>query len=126
MRNTHRWLNLALWLVGSVLVATGFLLAWRLPPGSRGGQGLSLLGWTRHQWGDVHAWAAWTAVALVTAHLALHAHWLWFVACRQRRLLLVAGLALGLALPLAALLWPVDHAGPRRAAAPLSAQTAHP
>lgn len=112
MKNIHRWLNLALWLVGSLLVATGFILAWRLPPGSRGGHGLSLLGWTRHQWGDLHAWTAWTVIALAAAHLALHAQWLWFIACRRRRVLLGAGLVLGVALPIAALLWPVTRFDP--------------
>lgn len=102
-----RILNLALWMVGSLLAATGAVLAFRLPPGSRGGQGLSLLGWTRHDWGDLHTWFSYAAIALVAGHLLMHSRWLWVVACQRNRLRLSAGIALGLALPAAALLWPV-------------------
>jgi hypothetical protein len=106
-----RALNLGLWLIGSLLAATGLILAFRLPPGSRGGHGLGLLGWTRHDWGDLHTWLSYAAVALVVGHLALHARWLWIVASQRRPARLAAGLALGLVLPLAALLWPVTRAG---------------
>lgn len=109
-----RILNLALWLVGSVLAATGLILAFRLPPGSRGGQGLSLGGWGRHDWGDLHTWLSYAAIALVAAHLLIHSRWLWVVACQRRWPRLLAGILLGLALPVAALFWPVardgDHA----------------
>jgi hypothetical protein len=110
---THlsRILNLALWLVGSVLASTGLILAFRLPPGSRGGRGLSLLTWGRHEWGDLHTWFSYAAIALVTAHLLIHSRWLWVVACQRRWPRLAAGLALGLALPAAALLWPVAKQG---------------
>jgi hypothetical protein len=111
-----RALNLALWLVGSLLAATGLILAYRLPPGSRGGRGLELLGWSRHDWGDLHTWLAYGAISLVIAHLALHARWLWVVASRRRRIRLVAGLALGLALPILALLWPVERGHAQHAA----------
>ncbi len=106
-----RILNLALWLVGSVLASTGLILAFRLPPGSRGGQGLSLLGWGRHDWGDLHTWLSYAAIALVAAHLVIHSRWLWVVACQRRWPRLAAGLALGLALPAAALLWPAVKNG---------------
>ena len=105
----NRILNLALWLVGSAVLATGLVLEFRLPPGSRGGQGLSLLGWGRHDWGDLHSWLAYAALALVAGHLAIHARWLWIVASQRHSWRLVAGLALGIALPAAALLWPVAH-----------------
>jgi hypothetical protein len=104
-----RILNLALWLVGSVLASTGLVLAFRLPPGSRGGRGLSLLGWTRHDWGDLHTWLAYAAVVLIVSHLLIHARWLWVVACQRRWPRLIAGMALGLALPVAALVWPLTH-----------------
>ncbi len=107
----NRLLNLALWLVGLAVLASGLILEFRLPPGSRGGQGLSLLGWGRHDWGDLHTWLAYAALALVAGHLAMHARWLWIVASQRRSWRLVAGLAVGLALPAAALLWPVAHGG---------------
>ena len=105
----NRLLNLALWLTGLATLATGLILEFRLPPGSRGGRGLSLLGWGRHDWGDLHTWLAYAALALVAGHLAMHARWLWIVASQRRSWRLVAGFAVGLALPLAALLWPVTH-----------------
>ena len=105
----NRILNLALWLAGSVVLATGLILEFRLPPGSRGGQGLSLLGWDRHDWGDLHTWLAYAVLALVSGHLAIHARWLWIVASQRRSWRILAGLALGLAFPAAVLLWPVAH-----------------
>jgi hypothetical protein len=119
-----RILNLALWLVGSVLASTGLILAFRLPPGSRGGQGLSLLGWGRHDWGDLHTWLSYAAVTLVAAHLLIHARWLWVVACQRRWPRLIGGVTLGLALPAAALLWPVAHGNNRdHASEPSSASS---
>lgn len=123
-----RILNLALWLIGSGLASTGLILAFRLPPGSRGGRGLSLLGWTRHDWGDLHTWLSYVAMALVAGHLVIHSRWLWIVACQRRWPRLLAGLVLGFALPVAALLWPVekraagdDHAESPAAVSVLSA-----
>jgi hypothetical protein len=106
-----RILNLTLWLVGSVLASTGLILAFRLPPGSRGGRGLSLAGWDRHGWGDLHTWLSYAAVTLVFAHLLIHSRWLWVVACQRRWPRLLAGLTLGFALPAAAFLWPVSPDG---------------
>ncbi len=57
------------------LAATGLLLHYVLPPGSRGGSGLSLWGWTRHEWGDLHFWIALALVALLVLHVALHWSW---------------------------------------------------
>lgn len=65
-------------LVVLAMVATGFLLKWVLPPGSRGGQGLQLWGLTRHEWGDVHFWLAVALLLLALVHVALH--WAWVCA----------------------------------------------
>jgi hypothetical protein len=117
----NRLLVLALWLVGLAVLATGLILEFRLPPGSRGGQGLRLLGWGRHDWGDLHSWLAYGLLALVAVHLAMHARWLWVVASQRRSWRLLAALALGVAMPLAALLWPVT---PRQGAPRAHAATA--
>lgn len=57
-----------------VLAVTGIILKWVLPPGmgryGRGGD--TLLGLTRHDWGDLHFWIALIFVATVIAHLAMH------------------------------------------------------
>ena len=52
----RRILNLLLYLSFCVMVGTGLLMAYRLIPGSRGGQGLEVLGWNRHEWGALHTW----------------------------------------------------------------------
>ena len=83
--------NAMLWLVFCALSGTGLLLAFRLPPGSRGGRGLSALGWDRHEWGDLHAWISYAFLALILLHMALHWRWFWQIAARRRSWPLVAG-----------------------------------
>ena len=87
-----------LWLVFCGMAGTGLLLAFRLPPGSRGGAGLTAMGWGRHDWGDVHTWLSYAFLALITAHLALHWRWLWQVAAKKHAWPLVVGIGAGLAL----------------------------
>jgi len=69
-------------LVMLAMVATGFLLKWVLPPGSRGGHGMQLWGLTRHDWGDVHFWLAVALLLLALVHVALH--WAWACALVAR------------------------------------------
>lgn len=57
----------------AALVSTGLLLAFRLPPGSGS---LSMLGLTRHEWGDWHFYLALTFMGLLGFHLLLNAIWL--------------------------------------------------
>ena len=54
-----------LWLVFCAMAGTGLLLAFRLPPGFRGGAGLAVMGWTRHQWGDLHTWLSYAFLGLI-------------------------------------------------------------
>lgn len=96
-----RVLNALLWLVFCAMAGTGLLLAFRLPPGSRGGQGLTAMGWGRHDWGDVHTWLSYAFLVLIAAHLSLHWRWLWQVAAKKRSWPLVLGVGAGLLL----LLW---------------------
>ena len=72
-----------------VLMSTGLLLRYQLPPGSgdptRGGIGRSAedrpitLLWklSRHEWGDVHYWIALTLIGILAIHVFLH--WRWIV-----------------------------------------------
>jgi hypothetical protein len=78
----RRLLNLLLYLSFCVMVGTGLMMAYRLIPGSRGGQGLEILGWNRHQWGDLHRWVSYGFVALIVVHLALN--WSWLVKCAAK------------------------------------------
>jgi hypothetical protein len=107
-----RVLNALLWLVFCGMAGTGLLLAFRLPPGSRGGAGLTAMGWGRHDWGDVHTWLSYAFLALIAAHLALHWRWLWQVAARKRAWPLIVGIGAGLVLMFWLAFQPVEkHAG---------------
>lgn len=90
----NRALNLALFLGGCLLAGTGWLMDQRLPRG-RAGHGLTVLGWDRHQWGDLHAWTGYVLVVLVGLHLLLHAAWLRRVATQGHPWRLAAGLTAG-------------------------------
>ena len=83
-----------------LLMATGAIMRWVLPPGSsgggaghgygfRGGRGPGLggdparrlLGLGRHDWGDIHFILASVFVLLIVVHLILH--WAWIKTCAK-------------------------------------------
>ena len=103
--------NASLWLVMCALAGTGLLLAFRLPPGSRGGRGLSVLGWGRHDWGDLHTWLSYGFLALMIVHLGLHWRWFWQIAARKRSWPLLLGFGAGIALIVTFLFLPVRDDG---------------
>lgn len=78
-------IDVLLVIVMLAILGTGLLIRYQLPPGSRGGHGLEMWGWSRHGWGDLHFWLAVAAVALFVLHVALH--WDWVVAVTQRQVL---------------------------------------
>lgn len=106
-----RAFNGLIWVTFCGLAGTGLLLALRLPPGSRGGRGLSVLGWGRHDWGDLHTWLAYAFLLMVLVHLALHWRWFWKVAAAKRRWPLILGIGGGLVLIAAMALLPVEKRG---------------
>lgn len=106
-----RFLNLLLWLSFCAMTGTGLLLAFRLPPGSRGGRGLEALGLDRHAWGDLHTWIGYVFIASIVLHLGLHWRWLWQVASRKRAWPMLLGIGLGLALLFFLLFQPVASRG---------------
>jgi hypothetical protein len=63
-----------------LLVATGVVMYFVLPPGSHG---TTLWGLGRHDWGDVHFWVAVGFLGLLSLHLLLH--WKWIVCMVQGR-----------------------------------------
>ncbi len=67
------------------MIATGYLLRFPLPPGSN--KTLSLWGYTRHQWGDVHFWISLGLLVVLAVHLVLH--WNWIVTVIGKRCHLV-------------------------------------
>lgn len=115
------WLNrivdFLLWIGFCLMLATGFILRYRLPPGSRGGHGLSIWDWGRHDWGDLHTWLAYTVVGLVVVHLMLHWRWLMTTAWPRVKWPALAGLLAGVLLALSAWMLPIEkdedteHAG---------------
>ncbi len=78
-------IDLATFAVLSLLAATGLLLRFVLPPGSRGGRGLLLWGLDRHEWGDIHFWLAVALGILILVHVALHWSWVCVTAARMFR-----------------------------------------
>ena len=108
-------------LVMWVMVFTGLVIRFILPPGSGGhgeGAGRTLWGLGRHDWGDLHYWLALALGGLMIAHLALHWRWVWETTrtlvrrncvvgqtSPRQRALGGVGLALGLGLALFVLLW---------------------
>ncbi|MFZ2171634.1 MAG: DUF4405 domain-containing protein [Methylococcaceae bacterium] len=67
------------------MIATGYLLRFPLPPGSN--KTLSLWGYTRHQWGDIHFWISLGLLIVLAVHLVLH--WNWIVTVIGKRCHLV-------------------------------------
>ncbi len=109
MKNiTSRILNLALYISFCLMVGTGFIIGYRLPPGSRGGRGMSLLGMNRHEWGDVHLYISYGFIAMLIVHLCIHWKWLIKIASRNRQWRLWLGLAIGIAVVLFCLLYPTE------------------
>lgn len=104
-----RALNLLLYLSFCAMIGTGLLMAFRLIPGNRGGRGLEVWGWSRHEWGDLHTWISYLFIALVVLHLVLH--WAWLAKCAASGHLwrLVLGLIVGLAIITAFLFLPVQQ-----------------
>jgi hypothetical protein len=65
--------------------ATGLMIHYILPPRSGGagrGAGLTLWGWNRHDWGDLHLYLGFALLALLVVHVTLHWHWLTVTAGR--------------------------------------------
>ena len=67
------------------LLASSGLVLWQVLPHGRGRMAplatgaretITLLGLSRHQWGDVHLWAAGAFVLALVIHVALHWRWI--------------------------------------------------
>lgn len=75
----HFVVDLGLAAAGLVVLFTGLGLALVLPPGSRGS---TVAGWTRHDWGDLHFYAALALLAAAAVHVTLHWNWVCNVLAR--------------------------------------------
>jgi hypothetical protein len=67
------WIDVAIYVLTGVMLFSGFLMKFTMPPGT-GGK-LTLLGFDRHGWGVLHFWAAVAMLIGVVLHLWLH--WAW-------------------------------------------------
>jgi len=66
------------------MVWTGLLIHYVLPPGHGRGHGMSLWGWDRHGYGDVHFYLALVLMGLMVVHIWLH--WAWVCATISKTL----------------------------------------
>lgn len=99
-----------------LLVATGLVERYLLPPGT--GRFQSLAGMNRHEWGEVHFWIAMVLMIALAAHIVLHWNWIVCVvrgrrteASGYRIALGVVGLLGLLGLSAAPFLAPVEQTG---------------
>lgn len=67
-------------LILALVIATGFVMEFQLPPGHGRGGARAMLGMTRHEWGDIHFWLSIAFIVLMAAHLWLHWRWIWALA----------------------------------------------
>lgn len=103
--------DLALFGAMCFLAGTGLLIHYRLVPGFMGGHGLTVLGFSRHQWGTCHLWAAYLLLLLLLVHLALN--WTFIrncIAAKRTWIAIALGL-IGAAFVSAFLLVPVERTG---------------
>lgn len=109
MKNTiSRILNYLLYLSTCLLIGTGLVLEFRLVPGSKGGKGLSLLGYGRHDWSDVHLWISYLFIVLIIMQLVLHWKWLIKIASQNHSWRLWAGFLFGIVIILFLMLFPIE------------------
>jgi len=107
----RRGLDLLLYLTLCVMIGTGLLLVYKLPPRS---QALEVIGWTRHEWGNFHMWISFLFVGLILVHLILNWSWLVKCAAKGHSWRIAAGLSTGGAIIAAFLLLPTpSHSSTR-------------
>jgi hypothetical protein len=64
-----------------VMLATGYILRFPLPPSTN--RTHELWGMSRHEWGTIHSWASLVLLAVLLTHVILH--WEWLFATIRRR-----------------------------------------
>lgn len=95
MKRTHTnfLIDAAAFVEFALLLSTGLLVRYVLPPGS--GHSATLWGLGRHDWGGVHFWIAVAFLATLSVHLVLHWKWIVCVVKGQRSEASGTRLALG-------------------------------
>lgn len=129
MTNINKGINFVMYCAGLLVTGTGLALAWKFPHGSQR-QGITLLGLSPHEWGDIHLWAGVFLAAAIVVHLILHWRWIWQVASKRVPWKAWVGIALPMIACLGLLALPMDQPDRRMAEAhselnePSPAQTA--
>lgn len=72
MNKLHLVTNYLIFLSFLSLTSTGLLLEFRLPRQSGGAE---ILGFTRHDWGNIHFYISVVALTLIALHLYLNRSW---------------------------------------------------
>ena len=101
----RRGLDLLLYLTLCVMIGTGLLLNYKLPPRS---QGLTVLGSTRHEWGHLHLWISLIFISLILLHLILNWSWLLKCAAKGKLWRAATGLLAGLLIILGIMILPTS------------------
>jgi hypothetical protein len=106
----RKYIDLLLFFTACFLTGTGLLIHYRLLPGYRGGHGLTLLGLSRHQWGEYHLWASYALIALTLIHLTVNYAFIKTVIAARRNWLMILFGLIGLLIVLFFLLAPIEKA----------------
>ena len=107
----RRIVNLLLYLCFCFIAGSGLLIEFKLVPGSQGGQGLSALGMSRHEWGDLHFYVSLAFIALIIIHIVLSWGWLKRIAANRRLWPVVLGLLTGIGIIASIYFQPIDKRG---------------
>lgn len=113
-KNIRIVLNLALYLGFALIIGSGLLLYFKLPPGFQGGGGLSCLGWTRHQWEQFHAIVAFVWTTLLIIHLIFNWNWIYNIICRNKVPFACLFVLVGIVLTISFLFLPISQKDPQR------------
>jgi len=112
MKNStfRRYVDLVMYAALCFVTGSGLLLGYRLVACSRGGtHGMTLWGYSRHEWGTMHLWCAYLVLALLVIHLVLNFTFIKNVVMAKSRLFLALGFIIGAAIILGFLLVPLKQ-----------------
>jgi len=99
--------NLLLYISGCFIAGTGLMLFLRMPHG-RAGHGLTILGLSRHEWGDWHFYVSLAFIALSILHLFLNWAWMRKIAAASKNWRLWLGVGTGIAIIALFLIFPSE------------------
>ncbi len=106
----RRYLDIMMYLLMSFVAGSGFLIGYRLPPCSRGGDhGITLWGMGRHDWGELHLWAAYALLLMCIVHIAVNYSFIKVIFQKTNRAFPLVVAFAGAAIILYLLIAPTEH-----------------